>query len=97
MICGVFCSDRWWANCVLGEAVGPRAGGMTLPWFPAVSSHPLSARSVLSLERKVGRADGAQAQAGVSAAIIPVRGRPPQGEPVSTISRDPDTRRLQDP
>ena len=42
---------------MLGEAVGPRAGGMTLPWFPAVSSHPLSARSVLSLERKVGRAE----------------------------------------
>lgn len=51
---GVVCSDRWWPDHVLGEAVGPRAGGATLPWFPAFSSHPLSAGSVLSLERKVG-------------------------------------------
>ena len=54
MIGGVVCSDRWWADCVLGEAVGPGAGGVTLPWFPAVSSHPLSAGSILSLETKVG-------------------------------------------
>ena len=94
MICGVVCSDRRWADCVLGGAVGPRLVVCRGPGFlPSLPTHSLPGL-FFPWKRRWG-ADGAQAQAGVPTAVTPVGGQPPQGEPVSTNSRDPGTQRHQ--